>query len=82
MPCAQVLGAVAFLALLLTLALVREIRLRRAMQNLFVRAFFQRRNELENSTGCHRLAEPDGRAADLRLPANRPATDGTRPIQP
>ena len=44
MLCFEVLGACALLALLLTLALVREIRLRRAMQCLLARIFWQRRN--------------------------------------
>ena len=43
----QVLGATSLLALLLTLALVREIRLRRAMQTLLVRLFLKWRNTHE-----------------------------------
>ncbi|QDU29225.1 hypothetical protein ETAA8_43320 [Anatilimnocola aggregata] len=60
----EVLGAFALLALLLTFALAREIRLRRALQRLLVRMFKPRRTNHESTTDP---ARDESAALDERL---------------
>lgn len=67
MFCFEVLGACAFLALLLTLALVREIRLRRAMQCLLARIFWQRRNRNAAVSNPDPMDAPDHGPGDRGL---------------